>query len=117
MSERVQILNGLLAREVGTLLNEYATDREALITVQSVRTAENLASARIELAVFPPEKRPYAEKLVRAHAGGIQRALNARLSLRRIPKLIFSVANTGNEVGKVEELLNEIDERYHEDAS
>ena len=109
MSQRIAQINGLLKKELsGIFLKGEGFDRSTLITITRVETTQDLAKAKVFISVLPAGKSGEILDFLRKNIYHIQQALNQRLCLKRIPKVIFFPEIKTAEAGRIEELIEEI---------
>ncbi|MCG2689660.1 ribosome-binding factor A [Candidatus Parcubacteria bacterium] len=108
MAERIKQINALLQSQLGLLLLKELDFKEGVIaTVIRVETTKDLAVCRVFLSVMPEKETRETLKFLRRNAVSLQRALNKKVVLRKIPKLIFLPYQETEET-RVEKLLEEL---------
>jgi ribosome-binding factor A len=92
MSRRIERVNELLRQEVSQLIcRELKDPRLALIvTVTEVNTSADLSAAKVFISVMgTPKEKEEALTSLTAAGGFFRKELASRLSMRRVPELIF----------------------------
>lgn len=106
MSQRIQKINELIKRELGTILkHEIEMPENSLITISYVKTSKDLTHAKVFISIFPIE---IAHKIIRRVSqkiGRLQQLLNQRLFLKYVPKITFVLDMTEEDASQVEEAL------------
>jgi len=105
-SRRIEKVNELLLHEIGTLVNELVRRRGILITLTRVEATPNLASAKVYFVVYPENKDAQAQKLLNESVAKVQHALNKRLYMKHVPKIIFVTEMPKGEVAEINRLLD-----------
>ncbi|MCP6726957.1 MAG: 30S ribosome-binding factor RbfA [Patescibacteria group bacterium] len=109
MNQRIKQINELLQREVGSLIaKESELPEGAVITITRVDASPNLQQAKVYISVIPEEQKENALLLLRRNIFNIQQDLNKRLHMRPVPKIIWVDDKGSKEVGRVEEILDNI---------
>jgi ribosome-binding factor A len=113
MSRRMGRVNELLREELSILIQRELKDPriEALVSVTSVDTSQDLAHAKVFVSVMapPPEQRTVLRGLDSA-SSFMRRSLRERVKLRRIPELTFSLDTSIAEGTRVLELIEQLRE-------
>lgn len=104
-SRRIEKVNKLLLREVAVLVNELVRRPGILITLTRVDATPNLASVKVYFAVYPENKETHAQKILNESVAKIQHALNKRLYMKHVPKIIFVFDQSVQKAAEIEELL------------
>lgn len=89
LSRRIEKVNELLLHEVAALVNELVRRRGVLITLTRTDATPNLASVKVYFVVYPENKEADAQKLLNESVAKIQHALNKRLYMKHVPRIIF----------------------------
>lgn len=100
-SHRIEKVNELLLHEVAALVNEFVRRRGILITITRADATPNLASVKVYFVVYPENKDTHAQKLLNESVAKIQHALNKRLYMKHVPRIIF--------VPEIPHLINVLD--------
>lgn len=107
--ERMPRVNELIRQQLGDIiLREIELPDESFVTISDVQTAPDLSSATVLVTVVPEDGARTIIAGLQSKAGRLQHELNARVKLRKIPKLKF-VHDTGQSKAiRIEELLDQI---------
>lgn len=108
MSNRIEKVNSLLEQEVSKIILRDFDFQGALVTLTHVDTTANLIEARAYISVFPEDKADSVIKILKNNVYSIQKAIDKKLNMRPIPKIIFVKDKEIAEAAKVEELLNQL---------
>jgi ribosome-binding factor A len=109
ISERIQRVNSLIARELGKLfLRELETPRSAVVTITKVATTADLSYAYVWISVLPNSEEPAILEYLEKNRGRLQTALNRKLVMRSVPLLSFQSDRTEEHAARVERLLDDI---------
>jgi len=109
MSERIAQINGLLKKEISNiLLKGEGFDRNTLISITRVETTKDLVEAKVFVSIMPEEKIEEIMAFLEKDIYHIQQLLNRKLSLKRVPKIIFYVEKKLAQAGRIEEIIEQI---------
>jgi ribosome-binding factor A len=109
MSERIVQINGLLRKEISNiLLKGEGFDRDTLITITRVETTIDLAEAKVFVSVMPAKKSEEIMDFLQKNIYYIQQKLNKKLSIKRVPKIIFYTEKKVAQAGRIEEIIEKI---------
>lgn len=111
---RIEKVNELLMHEIAKLINELIADKSVFITLTRVETTANLASAKVYFSVFPEGGEDKAKKLLSDRLNSIQRALNKRLYMKHVPRIIFVFNEHTTAATEVEKLLDKISSKMRD---
>lgn len=108
---RLPQLASLIQRELGGLLRrELELPLGVLLTVTKVQVVEDLSLARVGVSVLPFTERHAAFKALTSARGQLQRVINERLKLYRVPKLEFYIDETPERAAAIEGVLDSLRE-------
>ncbi len=107
MIKRMERIDELLTQEISRLIQEDAEEL-GIIAVVAVRTTRDLAQADVLIRAFDQDNVETVHKLSK-RAFAYQAALNDRLSLRRVPKLLFIAEEEPERGDRIEEIFRELD--------
>ena len=106
MSDRIDKINTLLAKESAALLNsEIEFSPNVLVTVTRATTSVDLRYATIFVSVLPSHKGPSALAKIKRHLPHIQYLLNHKLVLRRSPTLRVALDQGEQHATAIENIL------------
>ena len=104
--ERVERVNQLIKKELNRIiLKEVDFPERVLATITRVDCSSNLIQVKVYLSVMPENKTSQVMSVLNKHIYVLQQALNKRLKMRPIPKIIFVEESTVREAAKIEEIL------------
>jgi len=99
----------LIKKELNRIiLREVDFPKNVLVTITRVETSSNLIQSKIYISAIPESQNPQVLEILNGQIYDIQQALNKRLKMRPIPKIIFMEEKKTQEAGRVEELLEKI---------
>lgn len=107
MSHRIHQINSLIKTTLGPILFE-SLDQEkfGLITIKHVDTVVNLDSTKVWVSVVKNSQDLLSALQNKIY--DIQQELNHKLSLHRVPKIIFKLDESNLYVEKIDTLLKKI---------
>lgn len=109
MSNRIQRVNALIARELSQiLLAEVDFPKGVLVTITQVETSANLKEVKVYVSVMPNSKASRISEILNKIIYGIQQSLNKRLIMRPIPRIRFEIEQKTEEAARIEELLEKV---------
>jgi ribosome-binding factor A len=114
MSRRIERLNEQLREEISDLLLRQVKDPRlgVFITVTQVSVSPDLSQAKVYVSVMgSAEEKQGALKGLDAASAFIRHELGQRLSLRRIPRLVFRHDDSIEQGAHVLDLLDEVGEQ------
>ena len=107
--ERIQKINEVLKRELGALiLKEIDLPSAVLITIIKVETSKDLEQCKVFTSVFPEKLTIQILKLLNAQSYYFHQILNAKLFVRKIPKIRFVEEKELQKAQRVDMILNKI---------
>ncbi|HNW09447.1 MAG TPA: 30S ribosome-binding factor RbfA [bacterium] len=110
MPDRMVRVNELIGQQLGLIINEEVEfPLNTIVTITAVSVSKDLHWAKVLVSVIPKEQKQLALKILAAEAINLQKILNERVVLRRVPKLQFSLDETQDRVGAINELLDNLD--------
>ncbi len=111
MSLRIEKMNELV-RDIfsESLEREISLKQGVIVTIAKVDTTPDLRYTRISVSVFPEQEESYAIATLRHEQGRLQKALNAKLSMKIRPRILISTDHTERSADVVEKLLLEIEQ-------
>jgi len=109
MSKRIERVNQLIKKELSQIiLREVDFPDNVLVTLTRADTSPNLIETKIFLSVMPENRASDILKILNKTIYGLQQALNKRLKMRPIPKIMFYQERETPKAGRVEEILEKI---------
>ncbi len=117
MTRRTERVNDLLRQEISELINHQVKDPRlgGFVTVTEVSTSSDLRYAKVFVSIMGSEqdKRKVLQGLASA-SGFLRRGLGVRLSMRRIPELVFHQDDSIERGAHILELIKETSEHEKE---
>lgn len=115
MSRRLEKVNKHLQRICAeVLLTEASVSLDVLVTVSRVDTTPNLRSAEVWLYVLPLEKGPATLKSLQSQLYDLQGAVNRKLDMHPLPRLILRLDHGAAHAEKIEQRFNELGKEAHD---
>lgn len=112
MSDRINRVNKLIKEELSQIiLKEIDFPSGVLATLTRVETSPNLSESKIYVSFLPEAKQIIAFKQLNGRVWHLQQALNKRLKMRPVPKIIFFIEEETAKAGRVEEILERLKKR------
>lgn len=107
---RLEKVNELLKREIGSILLREFSDNSCLITINEVKTAGNLQSAQVLFSVIPSKKTEQISRFLNRQVFEIQQRLNRHLRMRPVPKIIFKADDSVADLARTIDIINHLPE-------
>lgn len=120
MSQRSQRISALLREAVQNVISKGLQDPRVrgLITVTKVTTADDLSQATIHVSIMPIEHADLTMHGLRAAAAHIRRQAGAKLTLSRVPQLLFKLdTTTARQSGVLDAIAKVTKEREDREAA
>ncbi len=105
MASRIDQVNEGLKHELANILNKELELKHALITVSYVYCSNDLNYARVGVSVLPDKLAGTALRALRAKSGQIAKMLRARTTIRKIPKITWSLDTTERDASIIEQAI------------
>lgn len=109
MTKRIEQVDLLIKKELSKIiLKEVDFPNDVLVTITRVETTGNLIESRVFVSVLPEKKLEEVFKILDKNIYILQQAVNRRLIMRPMPKIIFIKEEKTKEAGRIEELLEQL---------
>ncbi len=108
MSRRIQRVNELLRREIGTVIQKDYEWNGKLVTISGVEVTQDLKEGRVWTSVLGGDPEPVLHRLNRDH-GAIQKKVMKRVVLKSTPVLQFRSDTSAERGVDMVNLLQEVD--------
>ena len=106
MTQRILKVNKLIKQEVGKIiLSEINFPASIMVTVMKAEASKDLRYADVFISVLPFEKKEEVQEILKENIYFIQKILNKKLFMKPLPKIKFVIDESGEYVGKIDELL------------
>jgi ribosome-binding factor A len=106
MTKRIERVNQLIKKELAQIiLREIDFPKNVLVTLTRIDTSPNLIGTKVFLSTFPENRSQETIDILNRNIYMIQQALNKRLIMRPMPKIMFREEKVVREAGRVEEIL------------
>lgn len=100
---RINQLIKLLLSEI--ILKEIELEKGTLVTLTRVKTSPDLSESQVFVSVWPKEKEKEIFKILNKNTRLFQKILNKKLTIKKIPRIIFAKEKVTSEAAKIEEIL------------
>lgn len=112
MNKRIQRINQLIKEEISKiLLKEIDFPKDALVTVTRVTTSPDLRQATIFISCIPEGQKLKALGILNKQLSLLQKKIGESLSIKITPKLKFITEKETQNAARIEELLEEINNK------
>jgi ribosome-binding factor A len=107
--ERIKKINSLIKEELGKIINEEIEfPKGILVTLTRVETGKDLSESKVFISCFPKEKSKEILENLEKEIFFIQKKLNKKLVMRRVPRIKFFEEEKTAQAGKIEEILEKL---------
>ncbi|MBI5734077.1 MAG: ribosome-binding factor A [Candidatus Kerfeldbacteria bacterium] len=102
-------MNSLIRAELGRIMTrELELPGNVLLTISQVEVPADYSLARVGLSVIPFTEATRVLHLVQAARGELQRFINHRLRIYRVPRLVFYIDDSEEKAEVVNRLLDKL---------
>ncbi len=109
MSQRITKLNKLIQSHLGEIFQrELSLKPGVFVTIAKVDTTPDIRYTRVSLSVFPFKDSDYVLKTIGKEKYDIQGALNRKLAIKPLPRLVFQIDETEEKADEIEKILLQI---------
>ncbi len=109
MAKRIERVNQLIKKELSQIiLREIDFPCDILVTLTRIDTSPNLIESKVFLSVMPESRFAEILRILNSQIYRLQQALNKRLKMRPIPRIMFRQEKETPKAGRVEEILEKI---------
>jgi len=117
VSRRIKQVEDVVIRELSpVLMREVEFPPGSFPNILRVKVSPDLKNATVWLGVVPPEKREEVLEAINNNIKEVQRALNKRLTMKFVPRLLFKIDTTSDNVVRVQELVSKINSEDAKDS-
>lgn len=117
MSRRLERLNNLLREELSELLLRRLKDPRLaeFVTITQVEIASDMDVAHVHVSVMGSEEEKKSTMIALTTAAPyLRRELNGRITIRRIPILLFELDESIEQGAKLLNLINQVSREQHD---
>ncbi|MFA6098932.1 MAG: 30S ribosome-binding factor RbfA [Patescibacteria group bacterium] len=108
-THRIFQINELIKKELSQiLLREDLIPAGHLVTITKADTTRDLSQARITISILPNTGQEEILHWLQKKAGPIQHLLGKKIILRKIPKILFELDKTLENVSHIDSLIDKI---------
>ncbi len=111
MSNRIDKVNSLLKKEIGSIIIRDFDFSGVLVTLVRVETTANLIETKAYISALPEDKSDHVVKVLNKGVSDVQQKINKKLNMRPIPRIRFVKDTQIASASKIEELLEKIKEK------
>lgn len=109
-SARIAKVNSVVLKTLGKIiLEEIDLPKGVFLTLTRVYTDAALQRSEVYFSVLPTDKKEMVEKLLNQNIYRLQQALNQKMDIKRVPKIIFIYDQEENQAFLVEKLLDRLE--------
>jgi len=109
MNRRIEKIESLMQSVLAQMIaRDFAVSRETIISITKVKASGNLQEAKVYISVLPDEKRDLVVNALEKEVIFFQRALNRKLRMRPVPKIIFVADANPAQAQQVETILENL---------
>ena len=108
MARRVEQVEELLRREIGTIVAKEVDMERMFITFTRIEVSKDTRYTDIYFVTIPGEGAGKALEQLNSNIFLIQKSLNKRLRMRPVPQIRFHIDETEQEAAHIDELLERI---------
>ncbi len=109
MSRRINKINELLKQQIGeAILRNLDLKQGTLITITNVRVSTDFKLAKVRISIMPFLNSEKILKILKNKRGIIQKVVNQKLEMKKIPKIKFELDKAEQRTEKVEQLIKQM---------
>lgn len=109
MSLRIQKVNELLKREIGSLiLKEFDFSKDTMVTITEVNTSSDLLWTKAKISVMPFSKAEKILKVLNYQIPSFRKFLGKKLKIKIVPKIRFELDKSEEKKTKIEQLIRKL---------
>lgn len=108
MSKRLDKINELLMQLLSLMIQKKFASEFGLININAVITNPDLKTAKVYLSVYDEKRSGDLISQLNCQSFCIQKELLRNLSMKFIPKLIYVIDESQNQINKINQLLEQI---------
>jgi len=109
-STKVERINNIIQRDVSNIIQfEMKDDRLGFVTITDVKVTNDLSVATIYVNFLGKEQRnEKGLEVLNNSKGFIRSSLAKKMTIRKVPELVFKLDDSMEKGRKIDEILNEI---------
>lgn len=100
-------LDETLKKKLAEIINQELPQSNFLITVSEIDCATNLSQIKTRVSVLPENLRGTALKKLKSKSRQIAEELKRKANLSRVPKIIWQIDSSSQNIFKIDEALNQ----------
>jgi ribosome-binding factor A len=109
VDHRIEKIEALIQDILAEMIaRDFSVSRETLITITKVKASGNLQEAKVYVSVLPDRERTKIVASMERNAWVFQSALNKKLRMRPVPKIIFMPDANPAQAQQVETILEQL---------
>lgn len=109
MIERTKRVSELIRREISQIISKEIETGGVFITLTRVEPSSDLRYVDVYFVTIPDKEIQTAIKLLDKNISDIQRILNKRVRMRRVPKIRFYADTSEQEAVKLDKIIEKLD--------
>jgi len=108
-ARRLLRLASLIRQQLGQVISrEVELPKGAFLTITAIKVLADYSEVRVGLSIWPSTQAVNVLAVVERRRGELQKFLNEKLTMYRVPRLVFYLDTTADRVQQVERLLDNI---------
>ena len=112
--DRMDRINELIRRQLSELFaRELDLPHESFVTITRVQTSRDLSVCTISVSITPDDTAEEILRYLEKRAVFFHHVINEKITLRKIPKVRFTLDTTERHAARIEQLLDEITNNEH----
>jgi len=108
MSWRLERLNEVIRRELGTIVAREVDMKRVFITFTRITVSSDIHYADLYFVTVPDDAGGKALKQLNQNIFSIQQSLNKRLHMRPVPKIRFHIDSEEKEAAKIDRAIESL---------
>ncbi len=117
MSTRIQKINDLIRDNISQIINkDLALKQGVFVSITKVDTSRDLRYTKIFVSIFPEKEIDYTMKTFKKELFRIQKLSNQRLHSKILPRITFTLDNTGNKITELDKIFDQIKAENNESS-
>jgi len=109
MKKRLEKINSLIKEELSKIIQKIIEfPRDTLVTLTRVVTTEDLKECKVFFSCYPEKDFDKVLKILESEVYFIQKLLNQRLIIKKVPKIKFVKEQKIIEAARIDEILEKL---------
>lgn len=111
MSIRIEKINEIIKNEVSFWLKKIIESKWGIVSVTKVETSSDLSSSCIWVSFYKSKKKEELLNLLIEHTSSIQKIINKKLPIKKVPKINFKIDESADYFWEIEGILRKINKK------